>query len=293
VSHGADLAEAAAVSLGGAGDPAVTAPMVRAAVSAVAAAGELHLELLGRIPDAEVGRKSSRRDLVTAADVGAERLVVQRLRDLGDGAAIEAEEETSDEASDGLRWFLDPLDGTVNFVHGIPNFSVSLALYRGPVPIFGLVHAPRLGETFVAASGAGSWLLEAGREPRRLAASGTTELSEAILATGFPYRRGELANSNLENFGRFFYDVRGLRRLGSAALDLAYVAAGRLDGFWELHLSPFDVAAGALLVREAGGTVEDFAGGERWLRGGQILACAPGHSDKPRLSLATFPASAT
>lgn len=276
MSHGADLAEAAAVSLGGAGDPAVTAPMVRAAVSAVAAAGELHLELLGRIPDAEVGRKSSRRDLVTAADVGAERLVVQRLRDLGDGAAIEAEEETSDEASDGLRWFLDPLDGTVNFVHGIPNFSVSLALYRGPVPIFGLVHAPRLGETFVAASGAGSWLLEAGREPRRLAASGTTELSEAILATGFPYRRGELANSNLENFGRFFYDVRGLRRLGSAALDLAYVAAGRLDGFWELHLSPFDVAAGALLVREAGGTVEDFAGGERWLRGGQILACAPG-----------------
>ncbi len=271
-----DLAEAAVVSLGIAEDAAVTAATVRAAVAAVARAGELHLELLGQIPPAEVGRKSSRRDLVTAADVGAERLVVEQLRALGDGAAIEAEEETSDEASEGLRWFLDPLDGTVNFVHGIPMFSVSLALYRGADPLFGVVHAPRLGETFVAARGAGCWLLQAPGGPSRLSVSATSELSEAILATGFPYRRGELANSNLENFGRFFHDVRGLRRLGSAALDLAYVAAGRLDGFWELHLSPFDVAAGALLVREAGGVVQDFGGGGRWLRGGEILACAPG-----------------
>lgn len=276
MSHGHDLSEAALECLRGAGDTAVTASTVRAAVGAVVSAGELHLELLGQIPASEVGRKSSRRDLVTAADVGAERRVVEQLRRLGDGAAIEAEEETSDAASDGLRWFLDPLDGTVNFVHGIPNFCVSLALYRGSEPVFGVVHAPRLGETFVAARGAGSWLLEPGREAQRLASSATSELSEAILATGFPYRRGELANSNLENFGRFFYDVRGLRRLGSAALDLAYVAAGRLDGFWELHLSPFDVAAGALLVREAGGVVQDFAGGAGWLRGGEILACAHG-----------------
>jgi myo-inositol-1(or 4)-monophosphatase len=276
VSQGGALAEAAASCLGSAGDEAVTERTIRTAVSAVVAAGELHLELLGKIPASDVGRKSSRRDLVTAADLGAERLVVERLRALGDGAAIEAEEETSDAAGDGLRWFLDPLDGTVNFVHGIPNFCVSLALYRGLDPILGVVHAPRLGETFVAASGAGSWLLEPGREAQRLAASGTSELSEAILATGFPYRRGELANSNLENFGRFFYEVRGLRRLGSAALDLAYVAAGRLDGFWELHLSPFDVAAGALLVKEAGGVVQDFADGAGWLRGGEILACAQG-----------------
>ena len=273
------LAEAAGACLGGGTDAAVTGTTVRAAVAAVVRAGDLHLDLLGQIPSSEVGRKSSRRDLVTAADVGAERLIVEQLRGLGDGAAIEAEEETSDEVSEGLRWFLDPLDGTVNFVHCIPNFSVSLALYRGPVPIFGVVHAPRLGETFVAAAGAGAWLLEAGRAAQRLATSSTSDLSEAILATGFPYRRGELKNSNLENFGRFFYDVRGLRRLGSAALDLAYVAAGRLDGFWELHLSPFDVAAGALLVREAGGVVEDLAGGEDWLRGGEILACAPGLRD--------------
>jgi len=277
-SQGGASAGSAAAPCDSAGSAAapISRQSVEAAVAAVLAAGELHLDLLGQIPGAEVGRKSSRRDLVTAADLGAERLVVERLRALDDGAAIEAEEETSDEASEGLRWFLDPLDGTVNFVHGIPMFSVSLALYRGAVPIFGVVHAPRLGETFVAAQGAGAWLLEGAGGPARLSVSATTDLSESILATGFPYRRGELANSNLENFGRFFYDVRGLRRLGSAALDLAYVAAGRLDGFWELHLSPFDVAAGALLVREAGGVVRDFSGGERWLRGGEILACAPG-----------------
>ena len=261
---------------GGPADPEVTAEAVRVALEAVSEAGALHLHLLGRIRAEDVGRKSSRRDLVTEADVGAERLVVERLRGLDLGAAIEAEEETSDAASEGLRWFLDPLDGTVNFVHGIPMFSVSLALYRGPVPLFGVVHAPRLGETFVGARGAGAWSVDPDGSPTRLRVSPTDALGEAIVATGFPYRRGELPNSNLENFGRFFHDVRGLRRLGSAALDLAYVAAGRLDGFWELHLSPFDVAAGALLVSEAGGVVSDLSGGQGWLRGGEILACAPG-----------------
>lgn len=277
MSRGTSLASAAAEALcegGACAGGAVGSDVVLGAVDAVVAAGELHLELLGRLDASEVGRKSSRRDLVTAADVGAERLVVERLRGLSLSAAIEAEEETADAEAAGLRWFLDPLDGTVNFVHGIPMFSVSLALYRGKEPLFGVVHAPRLAETFVAASGDGAWLL--GADPTALRVSETRELGEAILATGFPYRRGELANANLENFGRFFHEVRGLRRLGSAALDLAYVAAGRLDGFWELHLSPYDVAAGALLVREAGGVVQDLSGGDRWLRGGEILAAGPG-----------------
>ena len=103
-------------------------------------------------------------------------------------------------------------------------------------------------------------------------ASETRDLADAVLATGFPYRRGELEHSNLENFCRFFHEVRGMRRMGSAALDLAFVAAGRLDGFWELHLSPFDVAAGAALVLEAGGVVTDARGGQEWLRGGSIVA---------------------
>ena len=104
-------------------------------------------------------------------------------------------------------------------------------------------------------------------------ASETTQLADAVLATGFPYRRGELEHSNLENFSRFFHEVRGMRRMGSAALDLAFVAAGRLDGFWELHLSPFDVAAGAALVLEAGGVVTDARGGQEWLRGGSTMPC--------------------
>ncbi|MEM9799865.1 MAG: inositol monophosphatase family protein [Planctomycetota bacterium] len=265
-----------ALEAGGSVPDEVDAALGVPAIDAVVRAGELHLRLLGRLGGA-VETKSSRRDLVTEADVEAERLVVEALRAAAPSHAIEAEEETVDARDDRPRWFLDPLDGTVNFVHELPLFAVSLALYRGRRPLFGVVHAPRLGETFVAAAGAGAWLVETGVDrPRRLRVSPTSELADAILATGFPYLRGEVEHSNLENFQRFFHDVRGLRRMGSAALDLAYVAAGRLDGFWELHLSPYDVAAGALLVQEAGGEVTDALGGDDWLRGGEIVAAGAG-----------------
>jgi len=235
------------------------------------AAGELLLEHLGQIRREDVRTKSAERDLVTRADVGSERLIVERLRSAFPQHAIEAEEEVCDEEQvGGLRWFVDPLDGTVNFVHQLPCFAVSLALFEAGRPLVGVVYAPRLDELFAAHAGGGATL-----NGRPISVSTTTQLGDAILATGFPYRRGELEHSNLENFGRFFYDVRGLRRMGSAAYDLACVAAGRMDGFWELHLSPHDVAAGALLVREAGGEVSDGAGGEQWLRSGHIVAAGP------------------
>lgn len=262
-----------AVRGGGAPPSAVDHAAFDAAVGGALAAGELQLERLGRL--AHVQTKSIARDLVTEVDVACERLLVERLRAATPGAAIEAEEEVHDAPRGGLRWFVDPLDGTVNYVHGLPCFGVSIALYDGDQPLLGVVHAPRLGETFVAVLGCGAWSSEAGRVPRRLAVSPATTLGESILGTGFPYRRSELAHSNLENFARFFHDVRDLRRMGSAALDLAFVAAGRLDGFWELHLAPHDVAAGALLVREAGGDVTDADGGQRWLRGGHIVAAGP------------------
>ena len=249
---------------------AVTADLFRSVFGAVLDAGATQLAQLGRVR--EVRSKSAARDLVTEVDIACERLLVGRLRSAAPGHAIEAEEEVHDEGQTGLRWFLDPLDGTVNFVHGLPFFGVSAALYDGTRPLLGIVHAPRLGETFLSIAGCGAWLAEGSADPKRLTVSGAKGLGEAILGTGFPYRRGELEHSNLENFGRFFYDVRGLRRMGSAALDLAYVAAGRLDAFWELHLSPHDVAAGALLVREAGGCVTDADGGEAWLRGGHLVA---------------------
>lgn len=241
------------------------------AVDAAHEAGAILMEHFGRLRPSQIAAKGVRRDLVTAADLASERAIVARLRAAFPEHRIEAEEQTRDarspdEASE-LRWFLDPLDGTINFVHQLPIFAVSLGLMRGAEPLVAVVHAPRMGETFAARRGGGATLNGA-----TLKVSQCAELGDAILATGFPYRRGELAHDNLENFRSFFYSVRGLRRMGSAALDLAYVAAGRFDGFWELHLAPHDVAAGALLVREAGGVVTDADGGENWLRGGSIVA---------------------
>lgn len=237
------------------------------------AAGEILMGHLGRLAEGDIGSKDVERDLITKADYESERLLVERLRAAFPEHAIEAEEETNDPSRGAgeLRWFIDPLDGTINFVHRLPCFAVSMGLWSADGPEVAIVHAPRLSETFTATKGGGAHL---NGEPIRV--SGTERLAEAILATGFPYRRGELEHSNLENFGRFFYDVRGLRRMGSAAIDLAYTAAGRYDGFWELHLAPHDVAAGGLIVREAGGIVTDADGGGDWLRGGSLVAAGPG-----------------
>jgi myo-inositol-1(or 4)-monophosphatase len=246
------------------------------ALAAAIEAGKLLMDFAeqrGERPEFQAGEtwtKSSGRDLATAADLASERAIVARLRSAFPDHAIEAEEETSDALGAGPRWFVDPLDGTINFVHGLPVFCVSIALYVGDVPEVAVVHLPRLGETFHAVRGEGAF-----HDGRRIHVSAAADLSESVLATGFPYRRGELEHDNLANFSGLFYDIRGIRRLGSAAADLAYTAAGRLDGFWELHLSPFDLAAGALLVREAGGIVTDADGGEDWLRGGHILAAGP------------------
>lgn len=244
----------------------------RAAILATAEAaarrsGDLLLEHLGRLDEGQIRSKSAARDLVTAADLASERALCDTLRREFPDHAIEAEEEVRDAASERPRWLLDPLDGTVNFVHEIPAFCVSMGLYVGAVPVVAVIHAPVLGETYCAVRGGG-----ATRNGVPLRVSDTTELGEAVLATGFPYLRGQLEHDNVENFLRFVRSVRGIRRLGSAALDLAFLAAGRYDGFWELHLSPHDVAAGALLVREAGGIVCDADGGEDWLRGGHLVA---------------------
>ncbi len=230
-------------------------------------AGDLLLEHFERLDPSAVRSKTVGRDLVTEADLASERYLVQHLRAAFPGTAIEAEEEIQDSQAPGLRWFLDPLDGTVNFVHGLPCFAVSIALYRDEQPLVGCVHLPRLAETFRAAAGAGAYLGE-----RRLQISQAPSLASSVVATGFPYRRGELANDNLGNFMRVMRGVRGIRRMGSAAVDLAYTAAGRLDAYWELHLAPHDVAAGALLIRESGGEVHDLAGGSNWLRGGSVIA---------------------
>jgi myo-inositol-1(or 4)-monophosphatase len=247
------------------------AEALEVALQAARDAGALLMEHLGRLSASQIASKDVARDLVTAADLASERLIVSRLRGAFPRHEIEAEEEVRDVERGAPRWLLDPLDGTINFVHQLPAFAVSLGLYCGAVPEVAVVHAPRFGETFWATRGGGAFL-----DGKRLSVSNANTLGEAILATGFPYKRNELKAQgradNLENFARVYYDVRGLRRMGSAALDLAYVAAGRFDGYWELYLSPHDVAAGALLVLEAGGVVTDFAGGPDWLRGQNVVA---------------------
>ncbi|MFT7669600.1 MAG: myo-inositol-1(or 4)-monophosphatase [Planctomycetota bacterium] len=247
--------------------------LLELAAKAAKVSGDLLMTYFGRLQASQIKSKSTARDLVTEADVESERLLVKALREATPTFHIEAEEEVRDALTDDgtPRWFLDPLDGTVNFVHGLPAFAVSMGLFVGNVPQLAVVHLPRLGETFSALRGGGAFM---NGEPISVSDVGT--LGDAILATGFPYRRNELEHSNLENFNRFFYDVRGMRRMGSAAIDLAFVAAGRLDAYWELHLSPHDVAGGALLVREAGGIVTDGDGKEDWLRGGHIVAAGPG-----------------
>ena len=242
-------------------------------LAAARESGEILMSYYGRLDATRMGRKSSVRDLVTEADVASERHLVKRVRAALPGHAIEAEEEVQDEIVDPKqpRWFLDPLDGTVNFVHSLPIFAVSAGLWVENEPQVAVVHLPVLGETFHAIRGGGAFLGE-----QAIQASSATQLSESILATGFPYRRNELEHDNLDNFNAFYYDQRGVRRMGSAAIDLAYVAAGRLDGYWELHLSPHDVAAGGLLVSEAGGKVSDADGGDDWLRGGHVVAAGQG-----------------
>lgn len=230
------------------------------------AGGEiLRRYLMAGQPDVQV--KGRPRDLVTEADRASEARILAAIRKEFPGDGIVAEESSPGEIRGGRVWIVDPLDGTVNFAHGVPLFSVSIALAVDGVPVAGCVHAPYLEETYSASAGEGATL---NGEPLRV--SEESDPAQSLLCTGFAYRRNEVAENNLDNFVRMELLARGVRRLGSAALDLAFVSCGRFDGFWELWLSPWDVAAGVLLVREAGGLVTEVGGGPDPLFGGSILA---------------------
>ncbi len=234
-------------------------------------AGETLLESFGRLTAHEIQRYG-RRDVVTSADKGAEALIRRRLSAAFPKHVVLGEEggrggSAREVASKGPVWIVDPLDGTVNFVQGIPLFCVSIGYVEDGVPQLGVVHAPALGQTFWGAPGSGAF-----ENDRPIAVSVTPVLEDAILATGFAYDRNRLADDNFDNLVNLGMRSRGLRRMGSAALDLAYVASGRLDGFWELHLKAWDVAAGVALIRAAGGRVTDQRGGEDWLFGGHLVA---------------------
>ena len=197
----------------------------------------------------------SRADLVTDIDLASERLLVAALREHFPTHAILAEEGGGEAQTAGYLWLVDPLDGTTNYAHGYPVFSVTLALLHQGELELGVVYDPLRDECFTAERGRGAWL-----NGRRLRVSSTAGLRLALLSTGFPYHRFTSADTNIAQFNAMIMQCQGVVRSGSAALDFAYVAAGRSDGHWELGLRPWDSAAGALLVREAGGRVSDWHG---------------------------------
>src|SRR6266850_1698096 len=193
-------------------------------------------------------------DLVTEADRASEKLVVERLRSHFPSHSIVAEEGGGHEGKSGYRWFVDPLDGTTNFAHGYPIYNVTMGLEQDGEMLVGVIFDPSRQEMFSAERGAGAYL-----NNRRIRVSASKRLADSLVSTGFPSRKRHL-NVNIHFYHQMAMATHGVRRTGSAALDLAYVACGRLDAFWEFGLKPWDMAAGSLIVREAGGAVSDMQG---------------------------------
>jgi myo-inositol-1(or 4)-monophosphatase len=204
-------------------------------------------------------------DLVTEADRASERLVVERLRSHFPAHGIMAEEGGGHESASEYRWFVDPLDGTTNFAHSFPCFNVTLGLERAGEAVAGVIYDPIRQEMFTAERGAGAYL-----NNRRIKVSNTKQLGDSLASTGFPSRKRH-HNVNIHFYYQLAMASHGVRRTGSAAIDLAYVACGRLDFFWEFGLKPWDMAAGTLLVREAGGRTSDMRGDSHSVTGSEHL----------------------
>jgi myo-inositol-1(or 4)-monophosphatase len=216
----------------------------------------------------EIGTKSAAVDLVTEIDKACEALVVGVLgRERPEDAVIAEEGSGADRAGAAWRWIVDPLDGTVNYAHGYPRFCVSIGVEHAGVRALGVVYDPLLDELYHAVRGGGAF-----RNGRRIAVSAETELGRGLFATGFAYDVHHATDDNLAAWGAFVKSARAVRRDGSAALDLCYVASGRFDGYWERKLNAWDVAAGQLIVEEAGGRCTDLAGAAVPANGSQIVA---------------------
>ena len=206
-------------------------------------------------------------DLVTEMDVAAEKLILEAIRGRFPDHAVLAEESgASEPATSGYKWVVDPLDGTTNYAHGLPIFCVSIGLEKDGEPVLGVIYAPVLGEMYAAEAGKGATL---NGKPIRV--STVDDVQKSLLVTGFPYDV-QVKQTNLHHFAKFIHQAQAVRRLGSAAIDLAWVAAGRFDGFWEPRLAPWDLCAGTVLVREAGGRVTGYGGGPFSIYGKEVLA---------------------
>jgi myo-inositol-1(or 4)-monophosphatase len=212
-------------------------------------------------------RSKRQNDFVSEVDHAAEEAIIRVLRDAYPSHGFLAEESGERDAKAEYVWVIDPLDGTTNFLHGNPQYCVSIGLLHKGKPTQGVIYDPNRNELFTASKGAGAFLND-----RRIRVSHVEKLGEALLGTGFPFKEIDHIDEYLRGLRRLMHMSSGIRRPGAAALDLAWVAAGRTDGFWEMGLSPWDMCAGALMVREAGGLVGDFQGEERFMETGRIVA---------------------
>lgn len=252
--------------------------LLRTAVQAAHTGAALLQSYANNRSDLIIDHKA-RNDLVSQADREAEAIIVQILREGAPALGIVAE-ETGGAAQGEATWYIDPLDGTTNFLHGIPHYAVSIGLvaHAGTVlpgtgalavdtPVVAVVYDPCRAELFTAVYGVGAWLNE-----HRIQCSRTTQLADSVLATGFPFRDFSFSDQYMPTLNHAIAHSRGVRRNGAAALDLAWTACGRFDGYWEMGLAPWDVAAGTLLVREAGGVAQDMFGRDSWPVGGYVTS---------------------
>jgi len=250
----------------------MSSAVLEAAIAAARAGGEILLRSWRDLPSGSV-REKRQNDFVTAADRESEERILAEIRARFPEDGFLAEESGGDPAAASARrtWIVDPLDGTSNFIAGFPFWSISIAAREGGEIVAGVVWDPLRGELYTAERGAGAF-----RNGQRLRVSPRPGLAGAFLATGFPFRSRDKIDVYLALFRELFLQARAVRRAGSAALDLANVAAGVFDGFFEFRLSPWDIAAGALLIEEAGGEITDFEGGDAFWRRGNIVAGSPG-----------------
>lgn len=242
-------------------------PMLNIAIQAARQASRAILRFFDQSDKIEITQKDQN-DFVTQVDILSEKIIIAEIQKSYPHHGIIAEESGLQEAQDKeYCWIIDPLDGTRNFMNGIPHFAISIAVTKKNVLELGLIYDPIRQELFTATRGKGAYL-----NSRRIRVSETKKLSQALIGTGFPFYDKENTKKYLSVFENVFTHCNDIRRAGSAALDLAYIAAGRLDGFWESDLAIWDIAAGALMIKETGGMISDFQGGELYLERGDVVA---------------------
>ncbi|WP_299073916.1 inositol-1-monophosphatase [uncultured Paraglaciecola sp.] len=241
-------------------------PMLNIAIRAARSAGNIIAKGFENQTDMQIEAKGDN-DYVTSVDKEAEQAIIYKIKQSYPEHSFVGEEGGIVEGDNDFKWIIDPLDGTTNFIKGIPHFAVSIALMHKGRLDQGVVFDPIRGELFTASKGAGAQL-----NGFRIRASKAKELGQTILATSFPFKNKDNLSQYQQSFNKVFMQAGDIRRSGSAALDLAYVAAGRYDGYWERGIKPWDIAAGELLVRESGGLVTDFSGGNDPMHKGEIVA---------------------